>query len=315
MKKRGILPFVIAFTLSIVFVGCNGVQPVLAAGDSVVIGVSLQNMTEEYMIALENAINAKAAEYPNLRIILNDAEGRTERQVAQMDSFISQGVDAIIICPWDAQALVQSVKNALAAGIPVVTLSADIEEKVGQVCITSENKDGGMIQAEYVMGAIGGKGKIAIFRGPFGSDPEIKRGAGYDEVIARFPDVEIVFNDTANWEREEAMAKMENLLQVHSDLAAVICMDDGMALGALQAVKAKGLLGEINISGMDAEPDALTSIEAGELNATCFQDAVGQGTGAVDLAMRMIAGEEVPEWTNIPFELITAENVADYKNR
>jgi len=162
------------------------------------------------------------------------------------------------------------------------------------------------------MEAIGGKGKIAIFRGPLGADAEIGRGAGYDLVLANFPDVEVVYNDTANWQREEAMTKMENLLQTHSDLAAVMCMNDGMAMGIIQAVKAKGLLGQINISGIDAIPDAIVSIQEGELNATCFQDASGQGRGAVDLAMKLIAGEAVEEWNNIPFQLVTPENVGDY---
>lgn len=277
-----------------------------------VVGITLQNMTEEFMIALENAIKAKAAEYPNLEIVLNDAEGKTEKQVAQMDSFISQGVDAIIICPRDQQALVQVCKKAIDAKIPVVTLSADLAEKVGQVCITSENKQGGTLQAEWVMKQIGGKGKIAIFRGPLGADAEIGRGAGYDSVLANYPDVEVVYNDTANWQREEAMAKMENLLQTHDDLAAVLCMNDGMALGVIQAVKAKGLLGKINITGIDAIPDALKSIQAGELYATCFQDAAGQGAGSLELAMKLIAGEKVEEWNNIPFQLVTPDNVADY---
>jgi ABC-type sugar transport system substrate-binding protein len=306
MKKGIQMLLVVAFLLVMGL-------PAFAAGKDVVVGITLQNMTEEFMIALENAINAKAAEYPNLKIVLNDAEGRTEKQVAQMDSFISQGVNAIIICPRDQEALVQSCKNALAAGIPVVTLSANIAENIGQVCITSENKQGGALQAEYVMKAIGGKGKVAIFRGPLGADAEIGRGAGYDEILAGFPNVSVVYNDTANWQREEAMTKMENLLQTHSDLAAVMCMNDGMALGVIQAVKAKGLLGEINISGIDAIPDAITSIEAGELNATCFQDAAGQGAGSVELAMKLIAGEKVPDWNNIPFQLVTPANVKDYK--
>lgn len=285
-----------------------------AAAEELVIGCTLQNLSEEFMTMLQGAMELQLKNYDNVKLIINDAESQSDKQASQLDSFVAQGVDAVIISPVDADALASAVKTVVDAGIPVITCSADVTGDQGQVWVGSSNENGGEIEMKYVAEKLGGKGKIAVLRGPLGAFAEQGRFAGYETVLKDYPDIEIVFDQTGNWQREEAMALIENLLTAGTELDAIVCQNDGMALGALEAVKAAGKKDLITITGIDAIVDALDSIKAGELDATCFQDAIGQGTNALDMAVKAARGETV-ERMDIPFELVTKDNVDGYYDR
>lgn len=285
-----------------------------AGDDEIVIGCTLQNLSEQFMIMLQGAMEMQVEEYDNVKLIINDAESQSDKQASQLDSFVAQGVDAVIISPVDADALASAVKTVTDAGIPVITCSADVTGDQGQVWVGSANENGGQIEMEYVAEQLGGQGKIAVLRGPLGAFAEQGRFAGYEMALENYPDIEIVFDQTANWQREEAMSLIENLITTGQELDAIVCQNDDMALGAYEAVKAAGKQDEIIITGIDAIEDALNSIKAGEMDATCFQDAVGQGTTAIDMAVKAVNGEEI-ERTDIPFELVTIDNVDEYYDR
>ena len=273
--------------------------------EEIVIGCTLQNLSEEFMTMLKGAMEIKLKEYDNVKLVVNDAESKPDKQASQLDSFVS---------PVDADALAPAVKSVVDAGIPVITCSADVTGDMGQVWVGSENENGGQIEAEFVAEQLGGKGNVAILRGPLGAFAEQGRFKGYEAAFANYPDIKIVFDQTANWQREEAMALVENWLTTGTQIDAILCQNDGMALGALEAVKAAGKKDEIIIAGIDAIQDALDSIKAGELDATCFQDAIGQGEGALEMAVKAANGEKI-ERNNIPFELVTKDNVDGYYSR
>lgn len=285
-----------------------------AAGGEIVIGCTLQNLSEEFMTMLQGAMELQVKNYDNVKLIVNDAQSQADKQASQLDTFVAQKVDAVIISPVDADALASAVKGVVDAGIPVITCSADVSGDQGQVWVGSSNENGGQIEMEYVAEQLGGKGNIAVLRGPLGAFAEQGRFAGYEAVLNENPDIKVVFDQTGNWQREEAMALIENLLTTGTELDAIVCQNDGMALGALEAVKAAGKKDEIIITGIDAIVDALDSIKAGELDATCFQDAIGQGTNALDMAVKAAKGEAI-ERMDIPFELVLKDNVDGYYDR
>lgn len=321
MKKRITLAF-LSVAMIFSMVGCSASQsaaPTAADSDSssdneIVIGCSRQNLSEEFMIMLQGAMEQQLSNYDNVKLIINDAESQSDKQVSQLDSFVAQSVDAVIISPVDADALASAVKSVVDAGIPVITCSADVSGDQGQVWVGSANEDGGEVEMRYVAEQLDGSGKIAILRGPLGAFAEQGRYAGYEIVLNEYPNLEVVFDQTGNWQREEAMSLIENLITTGTELDAIVCQNDGMALGAYEAVKAAGKGDEILITGIDAIEDALNSIKAGEMKATCFQDAIGQGHTALDMAVKAANGEKIEE-TNIPFELVTAENVDEYYDR
>lgn len=288
--------------------------PATEEAKEITIGVSLQNLSEDFMIMLQGAMENKVKEYDNVKLVFNDAESDSAKQTSQLESFIAQGVDAVILSPVDADAMAPAVKEVVDAGIPCITCSADVTGDMGQVWVGSENADGGATEAQYVADQLGGKGNVAVLRGPLGAFAEQGRFQGYEEVFNQYPDIQIVFDQTANWQRDEAMALVENWLTTGTEINAICCQNDGMALGAYEAVKAAGKQDEIIITGIDAIEDALNSIKAGEMAATCFQDAIGQGEGALEMAIKAVNGEHI-EYTNIPFELVTIDNVDSYYDR
>ncbi|MDR1390355.1 MAG: sugar ABC transporter substrate-binding protein [Treponema sp.] len=314
MKKERFFAAALTLMLIAALTGCSRTAGGTDTEKKLVIGVTLQNMSEEFMTMLRGAMELKLAEYPNVELIINDGEGKPDKQAAQLDSFIGQGVDAVIISPVDADALAPAVKAVSDAGIPIITCSADVTGNQGQIWVGSENENGGSIEAEYVANRLSGRGNIAVLRGPLGAFAEQGRFRGYEQVLAKYPDIKIVFDQTGNWQREQAMSLVENWLSTGTQIDAILCQNDGMALGALEAVKAAGRKNGIIIAGIDAIQDALDSIKAGELDATCFQDAIGQGMGALEMAVKAAGGGSISR-NNIPFELVTSENVDGYYSR
>ena len=220
----------------------NGQQEASSSSDGqITIGITLQDLSNEYIAMLKDAIIKRQQDlYPDIKMIINDAQGNAEKQDSQMNSFISQKVDAIIVCPRDAFAIIPSIEAAVKADIPVITLSALAAKKVGQVWIGSANEDGGELEMQFVADSLGGNGKVAILRGPIGASAEIGRFAGYERVLKKNPGLEVVFDQTGNWSREEGMSIMENWLQTGVKLDAVVAHNDEMILGALMAAEAAG---------------------------------------------------------------------------
>ena len=160
---------------------------------------------------------------------------------------------------------------------------------------------------------LGGKGNIVVILGPTSHSAQLDRSQGIEEVLANYPDIKIVAEQTANWDRAEAMTLMENWLQMGDQIDGVVAQNDEMAIGALKAIQAAGMEDSIKVVGIDAIADALALVKSEEMIGTVYQDAVGQGAGAVEAAVKAVKGEAVEKETLIPYVLITKENVAEWK--
>jgi inositol transport system substrate-binding protein len=288
--------------------------PTASAAKELVIGVTVQNMSDEFITMLKGAMELEIKKYPNAKLVINDAEAKPDKQVSQMDNFVSQKVNAIICNPADAEALIPAIEGAVKAGIPVITLSSDVSKNVGQFWSGSENESAGEIEAKYLVDKLNGKGNIAILRGPIGHFAEIGRFKGYKKVLDANPGIKVIYDQTGNWQREQAMSIMENWLQSGKQIDGVLAQNDGMVLGALKAITDAGKKGKIIVAGIDAIKDALDAVKAGDLDATTFQDAIGQAYGAVDMAVKAGNGEKIQP-NIIPFELVTKDNVDKYYDR
>jgi inositol transport system substrate-binding protein len=320
MKNKNNFIIVFVIIASLALSACNQNQDrnegkiVTPVVKKIVIGVTLQDLSNEYITMLNNAILKKAKEYGDVELLINDAEAKPDKQIAQMENFITQKVNAIIINPADANSLTLVVESAVKSGIPVITLSSDCNKNVGQVWSGSENEQAGELEAGYICKKLNGKGNVAILQGPIGHFAEIGRDKGYKKVFSENPNIKVVFEQSANWQREQAMSIMENWLQSGKQIDAVLSQNDEMMLGASRAIELAGKKGRIITAGIDAIKDALDAIKNGSLNATCFQDSIGQAYGALELAVKAAKGEKVKP-NIIPFELVTKENVEQYYNR
>ncbi|MBS1168055.1 MAG: rhizopine-binding protein [Proteobacteria bacterium] len=277
------------------------------------IGVSYQNLQNEFIVNIAKAVEAKAGEL-DVTLIESDGQGKAEVQISQVENFIAQHVDAILLIPFDKEGCVPAVQKAVAAKIPLVVFNAQVANvELANTYVGSDDVEAGKIEMQYIADLLKGKGNIAIIHGPNGHSAEVQRTEGNKEILKKYPDIQVLFEQTANWDRAQALSLTENWLQTGRPLNAIVAQNDEMALGAYKAIEAAGKAKDIPVIGIDAIADALKSVKEGKMAATVFQDAHGQGATAVEMAVKILKGEEVPKVVNIPFKLITKETVDSLK--
>ena len=285
-----------------------------AAGDKTVrIGVSYQNLSNEFITYMAEAAARKADEM-GVELVELDGRGSAEEQLKQVESFITDKCDAIILNPYDSSGCVPCVNAANEAGIPIIVVNGMTDNVQEATCyVGGDTVDSGRIAMQRMADELGGKGNIVVIDGPNAHSAQLDRSQGINEVLENYPDIKIIAEQTANWDRAEAMALMENWLQMGDDIDGVVAQNDEMAIGALKAIQAAEKEDSIKVVGIDAIADALTLVESGELIGTVYQDAVGQGAGAVEAAVRAVDGESLEKETLIPYKLVTVENLDEFK--
>ena len=273
------------------------------------IGFSQCNLGEPWRVAMNAEVAARAKDFPDLEVAFADAQQDNAKQVADVENFLRQKIDLLMISPNEAKPLTPIVKKAFESGIPVIVLDRAIEGDTYTTFIGADNREIGKAAGEYVAKLLNGKGDIVEIKGLPGSPPAQDRSSGFREAIAPYPGIKIVHDPVANWLREEAMAQMESALAAHDHIDLVYAHNDPMAIGAYLAAKAKGRDGDMKFVGIDGLPGldgGRQAVADGKLSAT-FVYPTG-GREAVDVAERIFHGEKVPHKIVLPTLMITKEN-------
>jgi inositol transport system substrate-binding protein len=295
--------------LALALCGCAREQS--PAGKPLVIGVSLMNLSSEFIVMLNKSMDAKAREM-GVQLIVNDAQRSADRQVQQVESFIAQKVDAIILNPCEVDASSPAVEKALAAGIPIVNVNSETRA-APTAFIGSRDEESARIAMEYIAKRLQGQGNLAMMHGFMGQAAQIKRDQGAREILAKNPGLKLLAEQTAEWDRAKAMTLMENWIQSYgSKLNAVFAQNDEMGMGALIALEQAKKKEHVIVVSVDAIADALQAVKDGRLDATVFQDSAGQGQTALETAVRIIRKQPYEKQVFIPFQLVTKENVQQY---
>jgi inositol transport system substrate-binding protein len=274
---------------------------------------------DNFLTAVRESMKAHASEL-RVSIQFEDAQNDIGRQLNQIENFIAQRVDAIIVNPVDTDATPRMTRLVSRAGIPLVYVNrmpADKQLPPRVSFVGSDEKQSGSLEMAEVCRLLQGKGEIVILIGELTNQSARQRTQDVYDVIAR-PDcrgIRVLDKQAANWKRTQAADLMTNWLSAGLRPQAVVANDDEMAIGAIQSLKQARLLSKTIVAGIDATPDALAAMKAGELRATVFQNAPAQGRGAVDTALKLLRGESVPGFVWIPFELVTPANLASYLGR
>jgi inositol transport system substrate-binding protein len=273
--------------------------------------VTLLNLSSEFIVMLNEAMESKALKL-NVRLIVNDAQRSAERQVQQAESFIAQKVDAVILNPCEVEASSPAVDKALAAGIPIINVNSETRS-APTAFVGSRDEESGRIAMEYIAQRLGGRGNVVMMHGFLGQAAQIKRDQGAREVLAKHPNLKLLADQTAEWDRAKAMTLMENWIQSYgAKISAVFAQNDEMAMGAMIALEQARMKDRVVVAGVDAIADALQAVKDGRLDATVFQDAKGQGGTAVETAVKIVRREPFQKQVFIPFQLVTRENVDRY---
>ena len=281
------------------------------------IGVSMAD-SDTFLTVLRKGIE-KAAADAKQPVQIEIADDDVAKQLSQIQNFIAAKVNAVIVNAVDTSATAPMTKLANDAGIPIVYVNrqpADVD-KLGAkgAFVASNEKDSGTLEATAICKLIGGKGDILVMEGDLANQAAVQRTKDIHEVIATdaCKGMKIIDEQTAGWDPVKAQDLMTNWIAAGQKPAAVIANNDNMALGAIKAMKAAGMsTKDIPVGGIDATQEALASMKAGDLNVTVFQDAAGQGKGAVDTAIKLVKGEKVDAKVYIPFQLVTPANMADF---
>jgi len=290
-----------------------------AATQAATIGVSMALFDDNFLTVVRASMKTRAQQL-NVDIQFEDAQNDIGRQLNQVQNFIAQKVDAIIVNPVDTDATPRMTRLAVAARIPLVyvnRLPADKQLPPGVAFVGSDETQSGTLQMLEVCRILHGKGDIVIMMGELTNQSTRQRTQDVYDVIARpqCRGIQVLAKQTANWKRTEAADLMTNWLSAGLRPQAVVANDDEMAIGAIQSLKQAKLLSTTVVAGIDATADGLAALKAGDLKATVFQNGAAQGTQAVDTALKLARGEKVPSFVWVPFELVTSANLPDYLGR
>ena len=284
------------------------------------IGVSMALFDDNFLTVLRNGMSDYAKTLDGVELQIEDAQNDVAKQQSQIQNFIAAGVSAIIVNPVDTDATAALSKAAADAGVPLVYVNREpvnvneLPEK--QAFVASNEQESGTLETKEVCRLLNGKGKVVVMMGELSNQAARMRTQDIKDVIAtdECKGLEIVEEQTANWSRTQGSDLMTNWLSAGLEFDAVISNNDEMAIGAIQALKAAGRsMDSVVVAGIDATQDALAAMAAGDLDVTVFQDAAGQGKGALDAALKLAKGEKVDTKVYIPFQLVTPANIADFQ--
>ena len=292
--------------------------PVILA-KSIVVGVSMYSLADKYPTYLQDSMDKFVASQSNLKFKYADANGDPAKMLNDVENFIDSKVDALIIMPTDQKIVKAIGLKARKAKIPLIVVTVKPNEEDMQYVaryVGSEEIKSGEMQGEFIVNSLNGKpAKAIILLGPLGLEAQIKRTEGNKKIFAQHPEIKVVAEQEAKWDRAKGMEVAENLLSAHRDANVILSNNDEMAIGALLAAKKLGFKDEdMLIVGIDATPDALAYLGNG-LDATVYQSASGQGRLSAEMAYKAVLGEEIPKYNWIPFELVTPEMKEQYINK
>ncbi|RWR02263.1 rhizopine-binding protein [[Pantoea] beijingensis] len=285
--------------------------PAAAFAKDIQVGVSMALFDDNFLTTVRSAMQNEMQK-ESVKGQIEDAKGDVAQQLQQVQNFIGQGVDAIIVNPVDTNAVKPIVDQATKAGIPLVFVNRrPAIELAGKIAyVGSDSELAGRLQMEALAKAMNGKGNVAILLGDLANESTRERTKGVEAVVAKYPGIKVIQKQTAKFQRNDAVDVVSNWMTAGDDINAIASNNDEMAIGALQALGRNNA--NVLIAGVDGTPDALQMIKNGKMVATVFQNAKGQGEGAVTTAVKLVNGEKVQNIVDIPFQLITKENYEQF---
>jgi ribose transport system substrate-binding protein len=281
--------------------------PVKAQGKTT-IGVSLPQDDNPFYIAMMRGIKAKAEELGWEVVSVSSNEDKL-KQINGVQDLIARGVKGILISPIDASGVNAAYDAAAAAKVPIVSVARGSTSPNQTLHVAMDEKQIGRDIAEWTAKKIGGKGKVAMLLGPSGAPTFRNLSEGYTEVMAKYPDIKIVFKTDGPLTRERGLKNAEDALVANPDLAAIYTANDDVALGAAQAVLAGNRKGQTIVTGMNGVPPALRSLKEGNLAMTIELNPVLWGRLGVDVLSEYLKGGKVEPRVFIKHGIIDSDNI------
>ena len=313
MKKylAAILAMAMAATT---LVGCGGSEPAADdAAEGYKVAYIARAQSDSFAAWLANEMIAAAENYEDITLEVFDGQADDAKENAAIENAIANGFDAIIVQPNNGEAQRPYVEKIVEAGLVAITTNSRIEGIEGASSVDADPYVQAQVNAELAIEQVPENAKVVVLRGPSGNFHADERLKAWNEVFfAARPDVTIVGDDYANWNKDEAMTLMEDWTLAHGKIDAVISMNDNMAAGALEVVKDNPEFADMLAYGVDGTAEACLLIQDGLMTATCLQSAIDLAELNMATVHKLLTGEETQVDTDIDAVLITADNVAEY---
>lgn len=315
MKKK-ILSILLVLTLVFAtLVGCGNTDTKTddKKGDTYKVAYIARAQSDSFAAWLANEMKAAAEEYDDIQLEVFDGQADDEKENAAIENAIANGFDAIIVQPNNGEAQRPYVEQIVDAGIIAITTNARITDVKGASSVDADPYLQAKVNAEQAVKQVPQNGRVVVLKGPSGNFHADERLKAWKEVFfAARPDVKIVGEDFANWNKDEAMQLMEDWVTSQGKIDAIISMNDNMAAGALEVVKDNAEYKNILSYGVDGTAEACLLIEQGKMTSTCLQSAIDLAKLNMETVHKLLTGEETQIDTDIEEVLITKDNASEY---
>ena len=269
--------------------------------------------SDSFAAWLANEMVAAADKYDDIELKVFDGQADDAKENAAIENAIANGYDAIIVQPNNGEAQRPYVEKIVQAGLVAITTNSRIDGIEGASSVDADPYNQAQVNAELALTQVPENAKVVVLKGPSGNFQADQRRIAWQEVFFdQRPDVQIVGEDFANWNKDEAMALMEDWTTAHGKIDAVISMNDNMAAGALEVVKGNPTYKDMLVYGVDGTAEACLLIQDGSMTSTCLQSAIDLAALNLDTVHKLLTGEETQIDTDIEEVLITADNVDEY---
>jgi len=278
------------------------------------VAVVVKALDSEFWLAVKSGVDAAAKEHPEIEvsIMAPQREIDIDQQVSLIEDQLVRKVALLVVAPAGVAQVTPVLEKAMAQGVRTILVDTDAAWASKLAFVGTDNFQGGKMAGEFLLKQLQGKGKIAVIRGVPGVETHESRLAGFRDGIKTAPGLQIVAEQPANSERALAMTVMENILTSQKDLDAVFATSDQMALGALEAIRARPGAKMPLIVAFDAGKEVLGQIQSGKIAAAVAQLPYQMGYQSVKAAARVVAGESIPNRIDTGVKMVTRENVTEF---
>ena len=310
---RWVKGWMLVVLCALCLLGCKSKPRASRAGtaaDPWLIGMSQCNLGEPWRVQMNEDIATAAAAHPQLKMIFKDAQNDSLVQRAQVEELVAQQIDLLIISPKEAAPLTKPVAEAYRKQIPVIVLDRAVQGDEYTVFIGADNRKIGREAGRWIARALGGRGRLVELKGLMTSTPGQDRHAGFRDglQLSRHPDLKIVFEADMQWLEPNARKEMESALATQPQIDLVYAHNDPGAHGAYLAAKQAGRHAGMKFVGIDALPhEGVQYVRQGILDATFLYPTGGRE--AIEIALRILKGEQVKEQVVLGTKLFTRSNV------
>ncbi len=282
------------------------------SAETIVVSMKGPGAGNPFWAAVEAGAKAMGAERGvDVIVLAPPTESDVASQISQIEDQLAKGIDGLVLAPTDPTALAPVVNEAIADGVPVVFIDT-IGSNAGVTFIGTDNQAGAALASEFICNGVPSGSDVAILTGIVTQSTGKARADGSREGLTACG-MNIVAEQTGEWDRAKGLNVMENIITGNPNIVAVFASNDNMALGAAEALKSAGVLDDVLLVGFDANPDAADSILAGEMTATIAQNPVNMGRFGVESVLKLAAGETLDPVIDTGTVLVTSDNAADFQ--